>query len=735
MRTSLVFRIYLWVSLLVIVLIVVFWGMLYAGGFGRIPGKNDLIDIQHEEASLILDEDGKLIGKIFSENRSNVSYDSLPAHLVNALVATEDARFFQHDGLDRRSLLRVIFKTILLQDKSSGGGSTLSQQLAKNLYGRQDYAFMGIVINKLKEIILSRRIEKLYSKEQILELYFNTLPFGENVYGIEAAANRYFNRSTADLLVDQAAILVGMLKANSYYNPRLHPDHARERRNVVLSQMEKNGYLSARETDSLRETDVRLQYTNLALDQFGLYFSGMVEKEAKKIIQRLNVDYDLETDGLIIRTTLNSRLQQSAQNSMIMHMGKMQDLLRKQYERGKWKQSLMHLVSKTARQKKIDLSQDKLKKRSLFSWDDPVEIKKNTLQDSLMHILTQLHAGIIGMNPENGAIKAWVGGINFRFYPYDQVLAKRQMASTIKPIFFATAFEDGYDPCDYISNEPIQLSDFNNWSPKNYDGDSGGKYSMAAALAHSMNIPALHLFLEVPQKKLNEVWDKLGFSDPLHQDPSAIYGTNSVSLLELATAYCAFANTGQIPQPYAIVSIETRQGEVIYKNPYRTPERVLSETAVKKLNEILIKAINEGTGASLRYEYKVQSEWAGKTGTSQNYADAWFVTYNSELVLASRVGASFPVIHFAGGNYGSGSALALPLVANTLGQLKNESWYNAGLSHSNMINCEDFSEVKGMERVFDFFRKDETTLQEAKERAKRKKKRKDFFRKIFGGDE
>ena len=579
----------------------------------------------------------------------------------------------------------------------------------------------------------------VFSKNEIIQLYFNTVPFGENVYGIESAAKRYFNSSTAKLKIEEAAVLVGMLKANSYYNPRQNPDHAKNRRQVVLAQMNKYGYISEIEKDSLQALDLKINYTNLSKNNPAPYFLVRLRKEADQILEKINskrkTKLDIERDGLIIHSTINSKLQLLASQSMKEHLSKMQTLLRKQYQAASEAKKLSTLADKIAKQEGINLKSEELKKRFLFYWNETESNQEVSIIDSLKHTLSQLHAGFLAINPKNGAINSWVGGINFQHYPYDQIMAKRQLASTFKPFLYAAAIESGLGACDYLSNEAIVLSDYEDWSPQNYDGESGGEYSFAAALAYSKNIPTLHLYLQTPWEKISDLWNRLGFVEELKEEPSSILGTSSVSMYELAIAYSAFANGGKSITPYGIEKITTANGEVIYEHIKEEQKDVLEETVSEEINEILIKTVKEGTAASLTGIYGLRGEWAGKTGTSQDYADAWFVSYNNEIVMLSRVGASFPSIHFNQGSLGSGSKLALPIVGKVLQESNTFSWYNAGLNHTNKIDCEDFREIKGLKKFFKSFEKKESTLEEAKNKAERKKKRKGFFKKLFGGEE
>ena len=728
-------------------LIGLFIGFVFLGVFGHVFSEKELKEFKNEAASLVVSNNGKIIGKFFADNRTNVEFQQIPKDLINALVATEDARYFEHEGVDSRSLLRVLVKSIILQQKSGGGGSTITQQLAKNMFGRQRYGFLSMPVNKTKEVILASRLEGIYSKEDILTLYLNTVPFGENVLGIEAASHRFFNKSVSALKIEESAVLIGMLKANTYYNPRLYPDHALARRNVVLQQMEKYGYIGTDGADELQKLPLKLDYANLQSEGTANYFLVEIKKEAadiiKEINRRSNMIYDLNKSGLIIETTLDYRLQQFALSAFKSHLSKMQQRINKQYNRGQDKKQLNALVSKELKRLKLEKYADETKMREMFSWDgfysDSISIR-----DSIAKNLTLLHAGFIAINPNDGSIKAWVGGIDFRTQPYDQIYAQRQTASAFKPILYASALEQGARPCQYLDNDPIVLKDFDNWEPQNYDNSLGGKYSLAASLARSMNIPTVNLFFQQDFYVLQQTWNNLGFSQPLVYNPSIALGTATASLYEMAIAYAAFANSGKRIEPVMIRSIKTAKGEVLYsRSGIQSGEAVLTQSTSGMLTSILQKAVKEGTGRSLNSVYGVSAPIAGKTGTSQDYGDAWFVGYSSNLVMATRVGASFPMIHFNNGSNGSGSTLALPIVAKTLQKVqKDKGMKRKYLTTSNSqyysdaLSCPDHIDDSEFEKFFDDIFKDKnTTFEKASKKAKRqakKEKRQSWFKRVFG---
>lgn len=679
---------------IIILIPVVFILSVQAGLFGRLPGKRQLLNYKNATASVVLSADGELIGKFYYENRTAIEYDNIPNHITEALVATEDVRFHEHSGIDARSLFRVIFKTILFRDRSSGGGSTITQQLAKNMYGRKDYTLFPLALNKTREALLARRIEKVFSKEEILTLYLNTVAFGENLYGIEAASQRYFSKSTAELKREEAAVLIGMLKANTLYNPRLHPDNALKRRNVVLRQMERYAYMDKQMTDSLCALPLEIDYSKTDLAGPADYFMVRVRKETGRILREITPsrggEWDIEKEGLIITTTLSLSLQQAANEAFAVHMPRMQKRLDGQYSTSSGKRAL------------------------------------KDIPDSLRKMMTTLHAGLLALDPSTGAVRAWVGGIDHQSQPYDQILARRQLASVFKPVIFAAALEDGLEPCRYLENDSVTLSDFKDWSPENYNHSFGGKYSLAGALAQSMNIPTFSLFMLIGFDKVEEQWKKMGFTFPLVNTPSLAMGTAEASVLEVALGYASFANGGMTVKPHFIESICDPKGNVLWQNDFPQPEiRALSERSSLLMSAMLQKAIREGTGASVHSVYDVRIPLAGKTGTSQDYADAWFAAFNPGLVIVSRVGASTPSVHFNSGRNGSGSALALPLVAMTLKKAERDPELMKEINVpfpalppelEEALLCPDFREKTFFDRLIDLFDDDEILFEEAGKR-------------------
>jgi len=709
-----------------------FIAFIYAGMFGALPDRDDWEEMENATASLVLSADGDLIGKIFLENRTNVEYDQLPAHLIDALVATEDHRFFRHRGLDTRSMLRVLVRSVILRDANAGGGSTITQQLAKNLFGRERHGALTLPVNKTKEIIIARRLEKAFNKQEILTLYLNSVPFGENVFGVEAAAQRFFSKPAAELNMQESAVLVGMLKANTSYNPRLYPERSLARRNVVIGQLERHGYLPAEAADSIRSLPLNLTYTASFSEAQTGYFLENVKRETARILNNVyeetGVKYHPETDGLLIHTTLNMELQQHTLEAFQSHLRVMQPRLDAQYSRQPGRQQFDRIVERELQRSGMSERAGEVRWQQFFTWDG-IKADSLSVRDSLYHAMGLLHGGVLGMDPRSGAVTTYVGGIDHATHPWDQVRARRQLASAFKPILYAAALESGIEPCRYFDNDSLVITDFTGYSPANHDGSYGGRYSMTGALARSMNVPTFHLFMETGFAQVDELWQDMGFSYPLRNIPSLPLGTAEARITELAVAYAAFANGGYLVEPYTIASISAPDGSIIYRHEQaRQPKQVVSEETGLLISTMLREAVDNGTATSLRNHYGINLPVAAKTGTSQNYADAWFAAYNPGLVMISRVGASSPAVHFQSGANGSASALALPIVGMTMQHIQSDPGLRERFSKPfpdlpehlvSAMDCQDFEEKGFLDRLIDRFRDPSVTFEEEEQEEER----------------
>ena len=658
--------------------------LIWMGVFGEIPSKKELSSISHQVATEVFSADSVLLGRYYFQERSTVPPESITPALKNALVATEDVRFYKHHGVDTRSLLRVLIKGVILQNESAGGGSTITQQLAKNLFPRKSFAFLSLPINKFREMIIARRLENVYSKDEILVLYLNTVPFGDNVYGIKTAADRFFSTAVKNLTADQAAVLVGMLKATHTYNPRIFPDRSKQRRNVVLAQMEKYAFITSEEKQSLQQKPLGLRY-NKVTNNSGLapYFREYIKKDllawCASHERPDGKPYNLYTDGLRIYTTIDSRMQRYAELAM---QSQMKDL-HKKFVRQMQRQTLDEVVKDHLKQlslyrrlkekglseKEILVEMKKPALRKVFNWEGGKEIKIS-VYDSLKHHLQFLQAGILAVEPQTGHVKAWVGGIDHEFFQYDHVKesTKRQIGSTFKPIVYAAALERGVDPCEYVSARRTSYSNVEDWTPQNTSDESyDRKYSMEGGLAGSVNTVSVSLLEKAGIGQTIAIAERMGIKSELPNVPSIALGSPSISVMEMVSAYGVFANKGIYAPAVYITSISDQKGKILDQvEDSPKEEQALSRTTAEMMIHMLKRVVNEGTGSSLRARYGLQNDIAGKTGTTQANADGWFIGITPNLVIGAWVGADDPRLHFRSTAQGQGSATALPIVARLL---------------------------------------------------------------------
>jgi penicillin-binding protein 1A len=663
------------------------------------PSTAQLKLIRNPIASEVYTADTVLIGRYFVQDRTAVKYDDISPLVIDALVSTEDIRFFEHSGIDLRSLGRVMVKSILLQDESAGGGSTITQQLAKNLFPREDYMFCSILVNKLREAVIAVRLESLYNKKDILTLYLNTIPFGDNTFGIQAAAQRYFSRNAKDLSLDQAAVLIGMLKATHYYNPRLFPKNSLARRNVVLAQMKKYNYLPATSTDSLQKMPLKLDYNvTIKNEEIAPYFREYLKSElqrwCKKNTKADGSNYDLYSDGLKIYTTIDSKLQQYAERAVQKQMSELQEQFFDHWGKVKpWKGkegAVTDAIRRTNRYK--NLKERGLKEEEimhelakpvltrLFTWDGGIEAHVSPI-DSIKHHLQYLNAGFLAMEPSSGQVKAWVGGISHDFFQYDHVKAstKRQVGSIFKPIVYAMALEQGISPCEFIpAGQQTYIDDEGElWTPRNTQYDYEVQYSMRGALAYSVNTVSVKLINRAGIENTIQLARNMGIQSEIPDVPSIALGSSAISLMEMTAAYACLTNEGVSSYPYFIASIEDREGRV-YNNfkPAVSGQRAVTKETALMVRQMLQSVVQEGTASRLRWRYGIYNDIAGKTGTTQANADGWFMAMTPNLVIGTWVGGDDPRIRFRNTNLGQGSNTALPMVAYFMKALNNDRSYD-----------------------------------------------------------
>ena len=653
------------------------WLSVWAGVFGQIPSKHGLQHLPQQVASEVYSADGAYLGKYYTTNRTKITYHEIPQYLIDALIATEDARFYQHDGIDFRSLLRVLFKTILFQQESSGGGSTITQQLVKNLYPRRSLGILTLPVCKIKEMIIATRIEELYTKEEILTMYINTVPFGEEIYGIENASQRFFSKSPSELCMEETATLVGMLKANTLYHPVQNPELSEKRRNTVLHQMFRYHFISESTYDSVSAIPLATNYHFVSQhDGPAPYYRTMVSEQAKEILKEIEEktgeSYNLYQDGLQIYTTLDATLQSYAESAVLSQMQKLQGLFNRYGKVGLPSEKVLASVSGYSVSNHQHLTDRLSGTKPMKVYDPHTGIIDTVMSplDSMKYYASILRAGFIAVDVHTGEVKAWVGGIDHRFFQYDQVTASRQVASLFKPVIYAAALEEGVKPCAFFSNQQQTIETSDKWTPRNADGKYGGKYTLHGALTHSVNTVSAQLLQEVGYNRVRAIARNAGVTARIKNDPTVALGTVETSLYEMAQVYATIANNGVHISPRVITQIKNSAGENIYEAPESRPTQAMTSETSQKLLKMLRNVANRGTAARLRWKYRLSTDLAGKTGTSQNQADGWFIGTSANLVAGAWVGGQFPTIHFRSMRHGQGASTALPIFAKFFQQIE-----------------------------------------------------------------
>ncbi len=688
----------------------------WIGLFGGLPNSEELKTIETANATEIYTVDSVLIGRFYVENRTTITLDKISPYVVTALLATEDKRFFEHSGIDLQSWLRVAYG-FLSGKESLGGGSTLGQQLAKNLYPRKRYLIPGvsIVINKIRENFISVRLERIYTKADLLNLYLNTVPFGGDRFGISVASRHFFNKRPRDLSPDQAATLIGMLKASTYYDPVRNPENARKRRNIVLYQMVrnstfavsvrsdeagmdqvqemiKNGKVTQEQYEVLIKKPVGAKrYTsNGNNDGAATYFreylrTDIMPKLLKGYTKEDGTNYNLYTDGLKVYTTLHSKIQQYAEEAVQKQMQSLQEQFDKHWKNykqekpwgdDKWIDEQVRRSERWAALKEAGLSNEEAianfeqpVRMTIFSWGKNTTEVDTTMSpiDSVRHFFCLLNCGFMAMDHHNGYVRAWIGGTNFKYFKYDHIKSTRQVGSTFKPIVYAAALQDSMRPCTYLPNQIVKIQD---WEPHNSDENYGGWCSLVGGLALSVNVIAAQLIEKVGIEHTIQLARKMGVTSTLPREFGISLGAADISLYDMMKVYGTIANEGKRPDPVVVVRVTNRRGEVIYdykeeqaKNPQPVVEALTPDEAAT-MTRMLQAVINSGTGGRFRYGFGLyQGDFAGKTGTTQNQADGWFMCFNPDLVTGAWVGAESPAVRFRSMSLGQGSSMALPIVA------------------------------------------------------------------------
>ncbi|TAJ13582.1 peptidoglycan glycosyltransferase [Marinilabiliaceae bacterium JC017] len=736
-----------------ITVIGLFLMLVYLGFFGRLPSEEELSKIRQQSAAEVYSADGKLMGRYFVVNRRTIDNNAISDYVKDALVATEDSRFFEHSGLDFISLGRVIFRTILLGDHAQGGGSTISQQLAKNLYPRKRLGLLTFPVCKAKEIFTANRMEQIYDKDDILTLYLNTVPFGEDIYGIEVAAQRFFSKRSRDLNPGEAATLVGMLAANTAYNPRINPERSKKRRNIVLGRMQEQGFLSANEAKKWKTSSNGLHYRRIDHNTgISPYFREKIKHQAEEVLADLYGDeYNLFSDGLRVVTTIDSRVQHYADEAVKQQLKRLQQSFNQHWkDKDPWvkhpeiyasalRKSNRYQVLKEAgwSEEKIMTHMEKKTKMTIFSYGGEKRVTMSPV-DSVKYYLKLLNTGFVAVNPSNGHLLAWVGGIDHKSFQYDHITSKRPVGSTFKPFVYAAALMDGMEPCDFISNERRVYKKYNDWSPANSNGKHDGYYSLKGGLANSVNTISAEIINRVGVDEVVDLAHEMGIESEMPPVPSIALGTAELSLLEMVGAYSTFVNYGRPVEPVGLLRIEDRKGNVLYEyEEPKHPRQVYSEEVAHFMIEMMRGVVERGTGKSLRTGYALHSQLAGKTGTTQDNADGWFIGYTPGLVAGCWVGNDQPAIRWRSTRLGQGGKTALPVFGKFMQQMEKDrkmakytkrSFYPMPEDLQRRFLCEDYSLDDPDKNIFDRFldsfdRPDSTKLRKAQERDERKKER------------
>ena len=754
-----------WILILApIALILVLLGIVWA--FAKIPTLEELENPDSKLATQVIAEEGEILTTYHIENRTFVSYDELPQHLVQATVATEDARFYSHSGIDIPSLFRVLFKTLLSRDTSQGGGSTITQQLAKTLYPRKEHASkLDMIWIKLREWITAVKLERNYTKEEIVDMYLNAVFFGSNSYGIQSASVQFFGKNPIDLKVEESAVLVGMVNKPTRYNPAINPDKALERRNLVLGRMKDKGYLTKSELDSLRNLPIELHARGVdRTTGVGPYFRDMLrrtmsaERPRRKdypTVEDFRVDslqwaddpiygwlnknlksdgtpYDLDKDGLRIYTTINYKMQRYAEEAIVEHLG--QNL-----QKAFWKEVRTRKnppFSNGTDQKVMDIAMDQARRWSdrnrmmkasghsdaeiaksftqkvpmrVFTWEAPgYRDTVMTPDDSIRYYKSFFRAAFMAIEPRTGHVRAYVGGPDYRYFKYDNVRqGKRQVGSTVKPFLYTLAMESGMTPCDKVLNSPQVLVVGNTtWTPQD-PHVSGTMVDLRWGLAQSSNSVAAYLMKQLGPEAMVAMMHKMGVGGRIDPVVSLCVGSADLSVYDMVAAYNTFPSEGEYTYPLFVTRIEDSDGNVLGQFSDRRHEAITRDAAYAMI-QMMRGVVDGGTGSRLRFRYGLSGAIAGKTGTTNDNSDGWFIGYTPTITAGVWVGAEDRYVHFTSTALGQGANMALPiwgiwmkkvLADGTLGISSNDAFPEG----TNASFCDGSGETSAKDDLEDFY--------------------------------
>jgi len=714
------------------------------GWFGFMPSFEELENPKTYLASEIISNDNKLLGTYYIENRSKIYYQNISPYLIDALIATEDVRFRDHSGIDVKALGRVAFGAVTGQDK--GGGSTITQQLAKNLFPR-DYnqSSLELVFRKFKEWVIAVKLEKRYSKEEIITMYLNKFDFLNLAVGIKSASRVYFSTTPADLDLNQSAILVGMVKNPSLYNPLRRPEMTRDRRNIVLSQMQKYGFISAAVADSVKQLPLGLEFQKVdhnlgTATYFKEFLRGEMKDWCKNHYKPDGTPYDLYRDGLRIHTTIDSRLQKYAEEAVTDHLSldlqpaffkhwkghkyapfvfepdTIKEMVEKIMDQAKRRSERYRVLKKAGIDKdSIDIIFNTPMPMTVFSWDGDIDTVM-TPMDSIRYFKFFLNAGLMSVDPPSGQVRAYVGGTDYRYFKYDHVTqARRQVGSTFKPFLYSLAMQEGsttgeFSPCTKIPNVQvsIELPDGSYWTPKNSTDDKQGEMvTLKWALAHSVNWVSAYLMKRFSPMAVINMARNMGVTTEIPAVPAIALGTPDISLYEMVGAVNTYNNRGIHVEPYFVTRIEDKFGNVIEAFAPESNEAMNEETAYLMLS-LMQGVVETGTGIRLKYKYGFRNEIAGKTGTTQNQSDGWFMGLTPQLSTGVWVGCEDRSAHFRSITLGQGANMALPIwalymqrvYADTSLHITKDPFIKPAKPLTVEINCDKYEQQEQQENFF-----------------------------------
>lgn len=708
---------FIWIGafggLLLLSLLITAIGM---GWFGQLPPIEELENPKTQLASEIYADDGTIMGKYYFQNRSNANYEDLSPQLINALIATEDVRFYEHSGIDNSRLFTIIVYNLIGKRQ---GGSTISQQLAKNLFPRKNFkSIVDKAVTKIQEWITAVHIEQRYTKDEILTMYFNTVEFGNNSFGIRSASKTYFNKTPKDLNAKEAAVLVGMLKAPTKFNPIRNAENALNRRNTVLNQMAKAGFITNDSCEIFKKEAIVLDFQEESHNEgIATYFRETLRIELINWCEENG--YNLYKDGLKIYTTINPTMQEIAEQVIAEKMKQQQKLFYAHWKGrepwGEFKEVLTSAMKRSDRYiigKKLGKSEEDIieefntkVKMKVFSYTRGEIDTVMTPMDSIKYYKYFMQVGFMSMDPTTGKIKAWVGGHNYKYFKYDHVnhTAKRQVGSTFKPFVYTAAIDNGFSPCTMVPNKPVSFEGYPDYNPSNADEKySTPTMTMYRGLKLSFNLVCLNVLKLLGDDGIKTVIDyaqRMGIKSKIEPYPASALGTADISLYEMVGAYATFANKGIWTKPIYLTRIVDKNGNIIFENLPVTKE-ALSEQTAYVMCKMLEQTTTSGTAAKIKYEYKIPGACGGKTGTTQNYSDAWFMGITPTLVSGLWVGWEDRAIHFRTMNLGSGGSLAMPFWAEYMKRVTAkpglinivDQWPAPQNPLSLEINCEKFED-------------------------------------------